>query len=89
MNKCVSNFQVVNSVHIIPLRPVYDRLYNIKYIEKIEIYSVYRANWIDGYINDRNNENTNWKRFNQNMFVNLKCLNNPINIALEFMNEVY
>jgi hypothetical protein len=23
MNKCVSNFQVVNSVHIIPLRPVY------------------------------------------------------------------
>ena len=60
----------------------YNRFYDIKYIAyKGGFGEVYRANWIDGY-------NQSWRRKNQNMFVNLKSLNNSKNITLEFMNEV-
>jgi hypothetical protein len=63
----------------------YDRFYNIVYIEKI---GVYKANWIDGNIGYWDNENQNWKRFDQNVCVSLKRLNNPRNITLEFMDKV-
>jgi hypothetical protein len=63
----------------------YDRFYNINYVEEKK---VYRANWIDGYIYDWDNENQNWKRFHQDIFVTLKSLNNPKNITLEFINRV-
>ncbi|GBB84831.1 hypothetical protein RclHR1_01140020 [Rhizophagus clarus] len=82
----------------------YDRLYNIKYITKNEFGKVYRANWIDGNINinysilrfgnknDKsywNDKNQNWKREStSNMFVNLKNLNIPNNLTLEFTNEI-
>jgi hypothetical protein len=63
----------------------YNKLYNIEYIEKAE---VYRANWIEGCIDKWNNKAQNWKRFNQNMFVNLKSLNDSKDVTLEFMDEV-
>jgi hypothetical protein len=64
----------------------YDRLYNVKYIEKT---GTYKANWFDGYIYQWNYESQNWRRFNQNMLVVLKCLNISKSITLEFINEVY
>ncbi|EXX57679.1 kinase-like domain-containing protein [Rhizophagus irregularis DAOM 181602=DAOM 197198] len=70
----------VNALEWIP----YNRFCNIKYNEKI---GVFRANWIDGYIYERDNEN--WVRSNENMLVALKNLNNPKNITLESMNKVY
>uniref|UniRef100_U9TH97 Protein kinase domain-containing protein n=1 Tax=Rhizophagus irregularis (strain DAOM 181602 / DAOM 197198 / MUCL 43194) TaxID=747089 RepID=U9TH97_RHIID len=71
----------------------YDRFYDIKYITEDKFGKVYRANWIDGYIdriyeNLLHNENQDWERYGQNMFVNLKSLNNSKDITLEFMNKI-
>uniref|UniRef100_U9TCA0 Protein kinase domain-containing protein n=1 Tax=Rhizophagus irregularis (strain DAOM 181602 / DAOM 197198 / MUCL 43194) TaxID=747089 RepID=U9TCA0_RHIID len=74
----------------------YDRLYNIKYIAKDEFGEIYRANWIDGNIKSYVSVTyqncvtyQNWERYNQNMFVVLKSLNNLKNITTEIENEVY
>ena len=77
----LGHYYVKNALEWIP----YDRFYNIKYITKGGFDKVYRANWIDGYVWYWNK---NWKRKDQNMFVILKSLSNPINITSEFMNEV-
>jgi hypothetical protein len=63
----------------------YNRFYNIKCITKA---IMYRANWIDGYIKYWDDKNQNWKRNNLNKFVNLKYLNTPYNLTLEFTNKV-
>jgi hypothetical protein len=61
----------------------YSRFFNITY-EKI---GIYKANWIDEW--DRHS-NKNWQRFDQNMIVILKKLNNnPKNVTLKLMNEVF
>src|SRR5205823_5129126 len=64
----------------------YNRFYNINYIAKGGFDKVYRANWIDGFIDEWDNKN--WKREGQNKFVALKSLNNSKNVTLEFINEV-
>ncbi|GBC41368.2 kinase-like domain-containing protein [Rhizophagus irregularis DAOM 181602=DAOM 197198] len=46
------------------------------------------AKWIDGYIDEWDDYNQNWKRKDQNMVVALKSLNNSKNVTLEFMNEI-
>uniref|UniRef100_U9SVK9 Protein kinase domain-containing protein n=1 Tax=Rhizophagus irregularis (strain DAOM 181602 / DAOM 197198 / MUCL 43194) TaxID=747089 RepID=U9SVK9_RHIID len=63
----------------------YNRIYNIKYIEKI---GLYRANWIDGKIYKWNDYDQNWDRYDQNMIVTIKNLNNSKEITTEFMNEI-
>ena len=65
----------------------YDRFYDIEYIAKGGFGKVYRANWIDGWIFNWDNENQNWERY-PNKFVALKSLNNSKNVTLEFLNEV-
>jgi hypothetical protein len=64
----------------------YDRLNTNTIKDKLD--KVYRANWIDGNISHWNNINQNWNRFNKNVTVILKRLDNSKNITLEFMNEV-
>ena len=66
----------------------YDRFYDIKFIAKGGFGNVYKAIWIDGYIWYWDNKNQNWGRYNQNMFVALKSLNNSKNVTSEFINEV-
>jgi hypothetical protein len=66
----------------------YDRFYDIRYIAKGELNKMYRANWIDGYINKWNDDNQNWEREKPNMFVILKILNNSTSITSEFINKV-
>ncbi|CAB4431361.1 unnamed protein product [Rhizophagus irregularis] len=66
----------------------YDRFYDIKYIAKGGFGKVYRAKWIDGYIDKWDDHNQDWKRKYQNMVVALKSLNNSKNVTLEFMNEI-
>jgi hypothetical protein len=61
---------------------LYDRFYDIKYITEGEFTKMYRANWIDGYINQ------NLKRESPNMFVILKILNNSASITSKFINKV-
>ncbi|PKC05515.1 hypothetical protein RhiirA5_420827 [Rhizophagus irregularis] len=62
----------------------YNKLYDIKHITE----NSYKANWIDGNICYWSSVDHNWKRQNQNMIVELKKLNNPKNIALEFKDEI-
>ncbi|GES77244.1 kinase-like domain-containing protein [Rhizophagus clarus] len=67
----------------------YDRFYDVECIVKDEFDNkVYRARWIDGYIYKWNHRRQNWKRKNQNIFVNLKSLGNPADVTLEFINKV-
>ncbi|GBC40435.2 kinase-like domain-containing protein [Rhizophagus irregularis DAOM 181602=DAOM 197198] len=65
----------------------YDGFNNIEYIAKGGFAKVYKAKWIDGPIEKWDNENQDWKRYNKDMLVALKSLNNSKNISLEFMNE--
>jgi hypothetical protein len=65
----------------------YDRFYNIKYIAKDRFGKIYRASWIDGCIDRWDDENQNWKRKDQNMYVTLKNLNDSDDVALE-LNKV-
>ncbi|RGB39025.1 hypothetical protein C1646_664950 [Rhizophagus diaphanus] len=66
----------------------YNKFYDIEYIAKGGFGKVYRAKWIDGYIEYWDNRNQNWGRHGSNMFVALKSLNNSENVTLEFINEV-
>src|SRR5438034_7732522 len=75
---------VKNALEWIP----YDRFYNIEYIAKGGFGKVYKANWIDGFIDGWDNKNQNWKRDDSNKFVALKSLNNSKNVTSEFLNEV-
>ncbi|GBB83874.1 hypothetical protein RclHR1_10530007 [Rhizophagus clarus] len=63
----------------------HDRFYGIEIIKKI---GVYRANWIDGYISYWDNWKQNWMRYDQNILVTLRCLNNSENITTEFINKI-
>jgi hypothetical protein len=63
----------------------YDKFNNIKCIVKDQ---VYKANWIDGYINKWDDENQNWERIEQNMFVILKSLNISKVSELTLTNKV-
>ncbi|CAB4435068.1 unnamed protein product [Rhizophagus irregularis] len=86
INKFIQNAQLSthgNAKEALEWIP-YDRLYDIRYITKDE---VYRANWIDGYINYWDKINQNWIRCG-NKDVILKSLNNLKNITMEFTNEI-
>jgi hypothetical protein len=54
----------------------YNKFYNIEYIAKGGFGRVYRANWIDENLVDKNK------------VIALKSLNNSKNITTEYMNEV-
>ncbi|EXX72824.1 Ypk2p [Rhizophagus irregularis DAOM 197198w] len=66
----------------------YSKFCNIEYIARGGFGKVYKANWIDGNISYWDNKNQFWKRYNENMYVALKSLNNSKKITLEFMNEM-
>src|SRR4051794_12142530 len=50
----------------------YDRFYDIKYIAKGGFGTVYKANWIDGYIRNWDYKIRNWRREGQGRHVALK-----------------
>jgi hypothetical protein len=61
----------------------YDRFCDIKCIAKGGFGKIYRAKWVDGRISKWDNENKDWERVNQNMFVILKSLTSLKNDTLE------
>jgi hypothetical protein len=67
----------------------YDRFDDIRYIAESEFNKMYRANWIDGFINEWDSNDQNWKREEPNMSVILKILNNLTSITSEFINKVW
>jgi len=67
----------------------YNRFYDIQYILASEFGKIYRANWVDGYMDQWNNEDQNWDRRDQSMYVILKSLNNPNDVtSAKLMKEV-
>src|SRR2546421_13078205 len=81
-----------HSFHVLEWIP-YNRLTNIKYLAKGGFSTVYKAIWLDGYI--ENWDNGKWGRYIRNInsdeegySVVIKSLNNSSNINEEFLNEV-
>ncbi|RGB24795.1 kinase-like domain-containing protein [Rhizophagus diaphanus] len=84
INECIHGW-VKEALKWIP----YDSIYDIKYItDDNKFGKVYKAKWIDGYIDKWGYYNKNWKRKDQDMVVALKSLDNSKNVTLEFMNEI-
>ncbi|EXX79385.1 hypothetical protein RirG_006120 [Rhizophagus irregularis DAOM 197198w] len=80
-----NEYMVRNALEWIP----YERLYDIKYIAADDEFGkVYRANWTDGHLNKWNDEKQNWERGGQNMFINLKILNNVASITSRYIDKV-
>ncbi|GET01588.1 kinase-like domain-containing protein [Rhizophagus clarus] len=68
----------------------YNRIYDIEYIAKSGFDKMYRAIWIDGYIDKWDSHNHKWERRRKNMFIILKILKNPSNILkTKLYLEVY
>ncbi|RIA79837.1 kinase-like domain-containing protein [Glomus cerebriforme] len=65
----------------------FDRFRNIEYIARGGFSKVYRAIWIDGYIDKWDNENQTWKRYNSKL-VAMKSLYISENFILKFINEI-
>ncbi|PKC12172.1 kinase-like protein [Rhizophagus irregularis] len=84
LSEHTTTWVLYNALEWIP----YDRLFNTKYIAKDEFGKVYRANWCDGIIYRWDNKNRNWERGRYNMFVNLKSLNTPNILTLEFVSKI-
>ncbi|EXX54727.1 Cdc15p [Rhizophagus irregularis DAOM 197198w] len=88
INKLIQDSQLSDhsyTCHALEWIP-YDRFCNIKHIAENEFGEVYRANWIDGCIDNWDNYNQNWRRV-QNMFVVLKSIDGLKNVILE-LNKV-
>jgi hypothetical protein len=77
------------SWHVLEWIP-YNRLTNIKYLAKGGFSTVYNAIWLDGEIENWDNDKKQWRRYTYDSShpVVIKSLNNSSNINEEFLNEV-
>ncbi|GBB87314.1 hypothetical protein RclHR1_13740009 [Rhizophagus clarus] len=66
----------------------YNKFYDIEYIARGGFDKVYKAKWIDGNINCWDDDNQNWKRICQDMYVALKSLNDSKDITLKFIDGI-
>ncbi|RHZ83511.1 hypothetical protein Glove_91g35 [Diversispora epigaea] len=64
----------------------FDRLKNIVYLTKGGFSTIFKALWLDGYIDSWNNKQKNWKRKSQRKYVCLK--NNHSEDKGEFLQEI-
>ncbi len=87
-NKFIQETQVKyeNQSQILEWIP-YNRLKNIEYLDKGGFSIVYKAIWLDGYIDYYSYDKREWIRCN-NVEVALKSLNKSSNLNEEFLNEV-
>ncbi len=67
----------------------YNRLKDIEYLDKGGFSIVYKAIWLDGPINNWDDDEKKWIRSFDGIDVALKKLNNSSNINKEFLNEVW
>ena len=96
-NKSIDNFiqeiqlNARNKHEVLEWIP-YNRLANIKYLAKGGFSTVYKAIWLDGYVNKWDYDKKQWNRWISDSIkgysVVIKGLNNSSNINEEFLNEV-
>ena len=65
----------------------YNKLKDIKYLDKGGFSTIYEAMWLDGPIKEWNNGEQKLVRHN-NQIVAIKSLNESSNLSHEFLNEV-
>ncbi|RHZ86534.1 hypothetical protein Glove_50g61 [Diversispora epigaea] len=65
----------------------FDRLKNVVYFAKGGFSTIYKALWLDGYIDSWNYKEKNWKRKSQRKYVCLKSLYNSTN-KNKFLQEI-
>ena len=65
----------------------YDRYENVEYLAKGGFGTTYKAIWKDGFINNWDYENNQWRIYGETK-VALKCLHNSQDITAEFLKEV-
>ena len=96
-----SQLNAQHNLHVLEWIP-YNRLTNVKYLDKGGFSTVYKAIWLDGYIDKWDYENNQWKRWididsdedDNNISkikgyeVVLKSLDNSSSLNDEFLNEV-
>ena len=87
IDEFIQNFQLnaTNLFEVLEWIP-YDRFENIKYLAEGGFGTVYKAEWIDGYIKSWNIDQNKWIRYE--LDVVLKCLNDSQNLATDFLQEV-
>jgi hypothetical protein len=61
-------------------------LENIEYLAEGGFGTVYKAKWIDGWIDSWNINQNKWNRTREDVV--LKCLNDSQNLATDFLQEV-
>ena len=81
-----SQLNAKDSLDILEWIP-YNRLKNIKYLDKGGFSTVYEAIWLDGHIGKWDYDKKQWSRFGNHSVV-IKSLNNSSNLNDEFLNEV-
>jgi hypothetical protein len=65
----------------------YNKLVNIEFLDKGGFSTIYKATWLDGYIEFYSYDNKNWIR-SKKIEVSLKCFDKSSNLNEEFLNEV-
>ncbi|RHZ86138.1 hypothetical protein Glove_54g171 [Diversispora epigaea] len=65
----------------------FDRFKNIVYLTEGGFGTIFKALWLDGYIDSWNNKQKNWKRKSQRKYVCLKGLNNSV-YENSFLQEI-
>ena len=96
-NKYIDNFiqetqlNAKSMFHVLEWIP-YNRQTNIKYLAKGGFSTVYKAIWLDGWIDKWDYDKKQWNRarayHGKGWEVVIKSLNNSSNINEEFLNEV-
>ena len=71
----------------------YGKFDHVEYLAKGGFGTTYSAIWKDGFIQNWDSENNQWKRqsyykYNEGWPVALKCLHNSQDITAEFLREV-
>jgi hypothetical protein len=87
IDEFIRNFQLnaTNANEVLEWIP-YDRFENIEYLAEGGFGTVYKAKWIDGYINSWDINQNKWNRIRVDVV--LKCLNDSQNLATDFLHEV-
>ena len=87
IDEFIQKFQLNATCHQEVLEWIpYEKFKDVKYLAKGGFGTVHKAEWIDGYIQKWDINQTKWRRLATDIV--LKCLNNSQNLTTDFLQEV-